>query len=106
MESLAEYLRPTKLCDFDRAPEINNTAQRLVQNVVDKGEVFAYIYKFVKELPYGLEDWEISASHTLHKGWGMCSSKTKLLVAMCRTLMIPPDTGFLGSKLREHCGTG
>jgi transglutaminase-like putative cysteine protease len=89
MESLAKYLNPTDLCDFDRAPEINNTARQLTQNMADKRQTFNCIYQFVKELRYGLEDWDVSASHTLRKGWGMCSGKTNLLVAMCRGLMIP-----------------
>jgi transglutaminase-like putative cysteine protease len=40
-------------------------------------------------LPYGLEDWDVTASSTLAKGWGMCSGKTNLLVAMLRSVGIP-----------------
>jgi transglutaminase-like putative cysteine protease len=89
MESLTEYLSPSNLCDFDRDPEIDDTARQLTRNTEDKRQSFHRIYQFVKELPYGLEDWDIRASQTLRKGWGMCSGKTNLLVAMCRGLMIP-----------------
>ena len=51
--------------------------------------MFNCVYQFVKELPYGFEDWNIKASETLQKGWGMCSGKTNLLVAMSRSLEIP-----------------
>jgi transglutaminase-like putative cysteine protease len=84
MESLTEYLKPTLLCDFDRAPEIRSTAQRLTFNKVEKGRIFDCLYNYVKELPFGLEDWDVKASQTLSKQWGMCSGKSNLLVALCR----------------------
>ena len=89
MNSFAEYIRPTYLCDFDQAPEIGNTAGRLIENLVDKRQRLKRLYLFVKELPYGLEDWDVKASGTLRKGWGMCAGKTNLLVAMARALEIP-----------------
>ena len=51
--------------------------------------MFERIFAFVKELPYGLEDWDVTASETMAKGWGMCSGKTNLLVAMLRSVGIP-----------------
>ena len=89
MNSLSQYLKPTRLCDFDRAPEIRDTAQRLTAKLNDKREVLNCVYQFVRRLPYGLEDWDVRASETLRKGWGMCSGKTNLLVAMLRSLGIP-----------------
>jgi transglutaminase-like putative cysteine protease len=50
---------------------------------------FWRLFGFVKELPYGLEDWDVAASETLAKGWGMCSGKSNLLVALLRSLGIP-----------------
>ena len=89
MSDLAEYLRSTYLCDFDQAPEIGNTAERLTENLVGKRQRLNRLYLFVKELPYGLEDWDVKASDTLRKGWGMCSGKASLLIAMSRSLEIP-----------------
>ena len=89
MESFNEYLRSTDLCDFDRAPKIKKTAQQLTKNMAHKRQIFDCLCQFVKELPYGLEDWDVRASQTLQKGWGMCSGKTNLLVAMCRGVMVP-----------------
>jgi transglutaminase-like putative cysteine protease len=66
----------------------------------------------VKELPYGLEDWDLKASDTLKKGWGMCSGKSNLLVALLRAAGIPAryriyrikaDTA-LWSRLSEGSG--
>ena len=91
MNSFIEYLKPTRLCDFDRNPEIKEKALQLSGKQLDKQQVFNHISHFVKELPYGLDDWDVSASQTLtlRKGWGMCSGKTNLLVAMLRLLSLP-----------------
>ncbi|MCK4791933.1 MAG: transglutaminase domain-containing protein [Desulfobacteraceae bacterium] len=89
MSSCYEYLKPTKLCDFDQVHEIRDKARRLTIQLQDKGDITERIYHFVKELPYGLEDWDVKASETLRKGWGMCSGKTNLFVAMLRYLQIP-----------------
>jgi len=89
MNSFNDYLKPTRLCDFDRVPEIRGTAERLTAKLNDRREVLNCIYQFVRRLPYRLEDWDVKASETLRKGWGMCSGKTNLLVAMLRSLGIP-----------------
>lgn len=84
-----DHLRPTRLCDFDRDSRIAETALELVEGCSVLRERFARIHRFVREMPYGLEDWDVKASETLRKGWGMCSGKTNLLVAMSRALLIP-----------------
>ena len=84
-----KYLQPTELCDFDRSPEIGLKAQELIAGSRGRGEMFNNIFGFVKEMPYGLEDWDLKASDVLRKGWGMCSGKTNLLVAMLRSAGIP-----------------
>lgn len=84
-----EYLQPTQICDFDQHPAIREKALELTEGCTDDQQRFNRIYHFVKELPYGLEDWDVNASETLQKGWGMCSGKTNLLIAMSRALMIP-----------------
>jgi len=89
MNSFDEYLKPTRLCDFDQEPEIKETAKRLTAGLADRREIFNTIYQFVRGLPYGLEDWDVKASETLRKGWGMCSGKTNLLVALLRSVGIP-----------------
>jgi hypothetical protein len=89
MNSLDRYIKSTILCDFDQSPQIKVTAQKLTSQLREKQEIIDRIYCFVKELPYGLEDWDIRASNTLAKGWGMCLGKTNLMVAMLRSVGIP-----------------
>ncbi len=89
MNSCYECLKPTKLCDFDQVYEIRDKAMGLAVQLQDKRDITESILHFVKELPYGLENWDVKASETLRKGWGMCSGKTNLLVAMLRYLQIP-----------------
>ena len=84
-----QYLQPSELCDFDRRPEIRAKALELTIGCRLVVDIFQGIFAFVKELPYSLEDWDIPASETLSRGWGMCSGKTNLLVAMLRSLGIP-----------------
>jgi transglutaminase-like putative cysteine protease len=83
------YLQPSELCDFDRSPQIRGKAAGLVRGCRNRQQKFQRIFSFVKELPYGLEDWDLRASQVLKKGWGMCSGKTNLLVAMLRSVGIP-----------------
>jgi len=84
-----EYLQPSGLCDFDRCPEVRAKALELTSGCRSRAEKFRRLLGFVKELPYGLEDWDVAASETLAKGWGMCSAKSNLLVALLRSLGIP-----------------
>lgn len=89
MERIDEFLQATELCDFDTCPAIRDRAVRLVQGCTDNQQRFQRVYEYARELPYGLEDWDVKASETLKKGWGMCCGKTNLLVAMSRSLSIP-----------------
>jgi transglutaminase-like putative cysteine protease len=84
-----KYLEPSSLCDFDVSPEIKVKALALTAGCRNRRQEFERIFDFVKELPYGLEDWDLRASDTLRKGWGMCSGKTNLLVALLRSIDIP-----------------
>lgn len=86
---LDEYLQPTTLCDFDRAPTIVAVASDAASGGADRAAKLDALYRFVKELPYAYEDWYIKASETLRKKAGMCSGKTNLFVAMCRSIGIP-----------------
>lgn len=89
MERVEEYLKATELCDFDTGGAIRSRVSRLTQGYEDSQQRLLRVYEFVRELPYGLEDWDVKASETLAKGWGMCCGKTNLLVAMLRALSIP-----------------
>lgn len=84
-----EYLKETALCDFIIHPEIKVKALALAYGFPEQKDIFRHIFAFVKELPYGLDNWNTPASQTLLQGWGMCSGKTNLLVAMLRSMRIP-----------------
>ena len=84
-----KYLQPSELCDFDRHPDVGAKARALTEDCHGQEQKFQLVFDFVSELPYGLEDWDVTASETLAKRWGMCSGKTNLLVAMLRSLGIP-----------------
>jgi transglutaminase-like putative cysteine protease len=87
--SLGKYLQPSELCDFDLSFEIRAKAKELTKDCHARKQKFQRLFDYVKELPYGLEDWDVTASETLAKGWGMCSGKSNLLVALLRSLGIP-----------------
>jgi transglutaminase-like putative cysteine protease len=89
IEDREQYLQPSALCDFDRSPDIGEKARSLISACRTEDEKFRRIFCFVKELPYDLDDWDVTASETLRKGWGMCSGKTNLLVALLRCVGIP-----------------
>ena len=83
------YLQPSGLCDFGLSSEIRLKTQELIAGSRNRAEMFNSIFGFVREMPYGLEDWDLKASDILKKGWGMYSGKTNLLVAMLRSAGIP-----------------
>ena len=89
MNKVDPFLQPTLLCDFDVCPAIVEKAVFLTRSCTDGRERFQRLCDFVKELPYGLEDWDVPASETLSKGWGMCCGKSNLLVALARSVSIP-----------------
>ena len=89
MNAVEPFLQPTLLCDFDVCRAIVEKAVSLTRSCPDNHAKFRRLHDFVKELPYGLEDWDVKASETLSKGWGMCCGKSNLLVALARSLSIP-----------------
>jgi len=84
-----KYLITSGLCDFNRSPAIRRKAMQVTTGARNRRQRFDRIFACVKELQYGLEDWDVKASTTLRKGWGMCSGKTNLLVALLRSIGIP-----------------
>ncbi len=89
MGLFSEYIKPTYLCDFSREPAIGRVARQLTEKALDAQQVVGHVYRFVKELPYMLEDWEVKASETFNRRSGMCLGKTNLMVAMLRSLEVP-----------------
>lgn len=86
---LEEYLSPSRLCDFDRVPQIGTVAESLTSTLPTTIGKTEDLYRFVKELQFRYDDWDVKASQTLSRGWGMCSGKVNLLVAMLRSIGVP-----------------
>jgi len=51
------------------------------------------IWTFVRAMPYRFGIWWQRASDTLRQGWGMCTTKTNLQVALCRAAGL--EAGFV-----------
>jgi hypothetical protein len=85
----SKELLPTALCDFDTASEIKVATFRAALDSSDARQITNCICEFVRQMPYRYDDWDVKASLTLKRGWGMCSGKANLMVAMLRSLQIP-----------------
>jgi transglutaminase-like putative cysteine protease len=82
------YLQPTKLCDFDVAPEIRITTLALTADLTEPSQKVNAVARFVKEIKYAYDEWYVTASTILATKEGMCSSKTNLMIAMLRSIGI------------------
>jgi CRP-like cAMP-binding protein len=77
-------------CDFDH-PSIQQVAKLLRGK--DDWESAINIWEFVQSLPYRFGFWHIKASQTLELGFGMCTTKANLQVALLRALNIEAKFG-------------
>jgi len=68
-------------CDFEH-PSIRAAATALVRK--SPFETACAIWSFVREFPYRFGQWGIPASDTLESGYGMCTTKSNLQVALMR----------------------
>ena len=68
-------------CDHDH-PAIIEMARQLVGG--DPWETTARIWRYVRALPYRFGFWSLRASETLALGFGMCTTKANLQVALLR----------------------
>ncbi|MCH8530149.1 MAG: transglutaminase family protein [Saccharospirillum sp.] len=96
VEPLPDAQLPNKaeLCDYQH-PAVQKCALKL------KGETDAdtarNIFYFVQAFPYRFGTWQETASTTLAKGVGMCTTKANLQVALCRANNI--EAGFVEAPL-------
>jgi CRP-like cAMP-binding protein len=77
-------------CDFDH-PSIQRVA-RLLRGK-DDWESAINVWEFVQSLPYRFGFWHMKASQTLELGFGMCTTKSNLQVALLRALNIEAKFG-------------
>jgi len=77
-------------CDYEN-PAIVNVARFLKGK--DDWETAANVWEFVRHMPYRFGFWNVLASQTLELGFGMCTTKANLQVALLRALNIEARFG-------------
>ncbi len=80
----------TDFCDVDH-PLIQETAARLRRPTMV--ETAIAIWAFVQVMPYRFGAWQESASQTLSRGMGMCTTKSNVQVALYRACGL--EAGFV-----------
>ncbi len=77
-------------CDHEN-PTIQNVAKFLRGE--DDWETAVNVWEFVRNMPYRFGFWNLLASQTLELGFGMCTTKANLQVALLRALNIDAKFG-------------
>ena len=80
----------TNHCDFDH-PSIRYIAQLLKGK--DDWESAINVWDYVRTMPYRFGFWYVKASQTFELGFGMCTTKTNLQVALLRAMGIEAKYG-------------
>ncbi|WP_158680374.1 cyclic nucleotide-binding domain-containing protein [Nostoc sp. 'Lobaria pulmonaria (5183) cyanobiont'] len=80
----------TNHCDFDH-PSIRYTAELLKGK--DDWESAINVWDYVRTMPYRFGFWYVKASQTLELGFGMCTTKANLQVALLRAMGIEANYG-------------
>ncbi|MDO8507572.1 MAG: transglutaminase family protein [bacterium] len=93
---LSEYLEKTRYCDCQN-PEIKAKARELEGK--DETKTAVNVWKFISYVPYRFDFWNVKASETLDKRYGMCTNKANLQIAILRAAGIPAAYGTM--KIRK-----
>jgi hypothetical protein len=80
----------TNHCDFGH-PSIRYTAELLKGK--DDWESAINVWNYVRTMPYRFGFWYVKASQTLELGFGMCTTKANLQVALLRAMGIEAQYG-------------
>jgi len=90
--TLIDSVKPNVInyCDFDH-PSIQQVA-KLLRGQDDWASAIN-VWEFVQSLPYRFGFWHLKASQTLELGFGMCTTKSNLQVALLRALNIEAKFG-------------
>jgi len=85
---LKQFLKPSEFCDCHN-PEVKRFARELTKGAHDKKEASIRVFFFVRDqIKFGYPHLG-KASDVLKRGYGTCSSKTNLQVALLRSIDIP-----------------
>jgi CRP-like cAMP-binding protein len=88
--SAAETNVASDHCDHHH-PAIRQVASFLA--AADPWDTAAAILSFVRQIPYRIGFWQVKASRTLELGFGMCTTKSNLQVALLRASGIEAEFG-------------
>lgn len=101
---MKKFLCETKFCDFNNIL-IRKKNLELTKCFNDDKNKTISLFNFVRDnIKYTFDYWNRKASETLKKGYGMCTNKTNLLVAMLRANGIPAGYGILKVNAQEYFG--
>jgi len=82
-------VQETFFCDFGHK-EIQSRAEELRKGKNGQTELAKAVFDYVRdEILFGFDQYQVKASDTLQKGYGMCSNKALVMVAFLRYLRIP-----------------
>lgn len=97
-EKLERYLGETVFCDFG-SPAVQGLAEGVDAAGKSPGELATAAFRLVREkIPFGFDLWQVKASATVQKGYGMCSNKALVLVAVLRHHGIPSRLAYVQMK--------
>ncbi len=99
-----KFLEATKYCDVNN-PLIQDAAIHITAKFNNNREKSVALFNYVRDnILYKFDHWNVKASQTLKKGYGMCTNKNNLFIAMLRAIGIPAGYGILDVKAREYFG--
>jgi transglutaminase-like putative cysteine protease len=95
----AKVVAERAAADAGVAREHNDPAHAAVRQMAaflagaEPWETAAAIFAFVRQIPYRIGFWQVKASRTLELGFGMCTTKSNLQVALLRASGIEAEFG-------------
>lgn len=99
-----DYLKPTKYCDFENI-KIIELAKSIINNSNDtRRNAIACFYWVRDNIKYYVGNWNYKASQTIDLGYGTCTNKANLLIALLRSINIPAGYGYMRVKGQEYFG--
>lgn len=94
-KEMIEFLQETKFCDITN-PRVLQKANELLKDTEFDSAIA--IWDYISSIPYRFDFWSVKASETLDKGYGMCTNKANLQIALLRANEIPAAYGVMKIK--------
>lgn len=102
--NLEDFLKETKYCNYSN-PLLKERAIEVTKPYSNDSQKAIALFNYVRDnILYKFNYWNIKASDTLKDGYGMCTNKNNLLIAMLRAINIPAGYGILKVKAKEYFG--